>query len=291
MELIQIYKRGKNITEFSLFFIHFLQSLTYYTTNYEHSENKLIQYHLRIDAFELWCWRRLFRVPWTARRSNQSIQKEINPEYFGIRKDTDVGKDWRQEEKGATEDEMVGWHHWLNGYEFAQAQKMVKNKETWQWCSAWGGRVGHDCVTEQYLIYQDWFNCPVLSLWASSGSWWWAGKPRMLQSMGSQRIWQDWVTKLNWTEFPFSASISASESNQAFSYCVFLREFHCNPLSFLCFSSPYIFWRVLVRYFAKCFLMFMLCIFNKNITEDRSNGVSFFHKPYQQRDNANMSHY
>ena len=50
-------------------------------------------------------------VPWTARRSNQSILKEINPEYFGIRKDTDVGKDWRQEEKGATEDEMVGWHH------------------------------------------------------------------------------------------------------------------------------------------------------------------------------------
>ena len=94
--------------------------------------------HWRIDAFELLCWRRLLRVPWTARRSNQSILKEISPEYslegltlklklqyYGhlIRrtdswKHYDVGKDWKQEEKGTTEDEMVGWHHQLNGQEF-----------------------------------------------------------------------------------------------------------------------------------------------------------------------------
>ena len=94
----------------------------------------------RTDAFELWCWRRLLRVPWTARRSNQSILKEISPEYsleglmlklklqyFGhqsiaknwlIGKDSNAGKDWRQEEKGTTEDEMIGWHHQLNGHEF-----------------------------------------------------------------------------------------------------------------------------------------------------------------------------
>ena len=90
----------------------------------------------RTDAFELWCWRRLLRVPWTARRSNQSILKEISPgcslegvmlklQYFGhlmwrarvIGKDPDAGKDWGQEEKGTTEDEMVGWHHQLNGHE------------------------------------------------------------------------------------------------------------------------------------------------------------------------------
>ena len=91
-----------------------------------------------IDAFELWCWRRLLRVPWTARRSNQSILKEISPEYsweelmlklktpilwppdgknWLIWKDPDAGKDWRRKEKGTTEDEMVGWHHWLNGRE------------------------------------------------------------------------------------------------------------------------------------------------------------------------------
>ena len=93
--------------------------------------------HWRIDAFELWCWRRLLRVPWTARRSNQSVLKEISREYSleGLRlklklqwlldvnshligKDPDTGKDWRQEEKGTTDDEMVGWHHWLNGDEF-----------------------------------------------------------------------------------------------------------------------------------------------------------------------------
>ena len=93
----------------------------------------------RIDGFELLCWRRLLRVPWTARRSNQSILKEISPEcslegmmlklklqYFGhlmrrvglTGKDSDAGREWGQEEKGMTEDEMVGWHHRLNGREF-----------------------------------------------------------------------------------------------------------------------------------------------------------------------------
>ena len=85
----------------------------------------------RIDAFELWYWIRLLRVPWTARRSNQSILKEINPgislegmrlklklQYFGhlMRRvdsleKTDAGRDWGQEDKGMTEDEMAGWHH------------------------------------------------------------------------------------------------------------------------------------------------------------------------------------
>ena len=90
--------------------------------------------HQKIDAFELWCWRRLLRVPWTARRSNQSILKEISPGIsFGrndakaetpvlwpphanswlIGKDPDAGRDCGQEEKGMTEDEMAGWHHWL----------------------------------------------------------------------------------------------------------------------------------------------------------------------------------
>ena len=97
----------------------------------------------KIDAFELWCWRRFLRVPWTARRFNQSILKEISPgysleglmlklklQYFGylighflakswlIGKDPDAGRDWGQEEKGTTEDEMAGWHQWLDGHEF-----------------------------------------------------------------------------------------------------------------------------------------------------------------------------
>ena len=95
--------------------------------------------HRRIDAFELWCWRRLLRVPWTARRPNQSILKEISPvcsleglmlklklQYFGhlmwrvdsFEKNSDAGKDWGQEENGTTEEKMVGWHHRLNGHGF-----------------------------------------------------------------------------------------------------------------------------------------------------------------------------
>jgi len=90
--------------------------------------------HWRIDAFELWCWRRLLRVPWTARRSNQSILKEISPgcsleglrlklklQYFGHLMQR-VGRDWGQEEKGMTEDEMPGWHYWLDGHEFEWTQ-------------------------------------------------------------------------------------------------------------------------------------------------------------------------
>ena len=91
-----------------------------------------------MDAFELWCCRRLLRVLWTARRSNPSILKEISPEYsleglmlklklqyFGHMmwitdslEKTLMLKDWRQKEKGTTEDEMVGWHHRLDGHEF-----------------------------------------------------------------------------------------------------------------------------------------------------------------------------
>ena len=95
--------------------------------------------HQKIDTFELWCWRRLLRVAWTARRSNQSILKEIRSRVFIgrtdaeaetpilwpphgkswlIGKDPDAGKDWGQEEKGTTENETAGWHHRLDGCEF-----------------------------------------------------------------------------------------------------------------------------------------------------------------------------
>ena len=115
--------------------------------------------HWRIDAFELWCWRRLLRVPWTARRSNQSILKEISPvnihwqdwcgsgnshtlatwlKNWHFRKDPDAGKDWRQEEKGMTEDEMVGWHHWLDGHEFEQAPGVGDGQGNLTCYSPWG---------------------------------------------------------------------------------------------------------------------------------------------------------
>ena len=105
----------------------------------------------KIDAFELWCWRRLLRVSWTVRRSNQSILKEISPgcsleglmlklklQYFGpplvkswlIGKDPDAGRDWGREEKGTTEDEMAGWYHRLMS--LSKLQQLVMDREAWR---------------------------------------------------------------------------------------------------------------------------------------------------------------
>jgi len=109
----------------------------------------------KIDAFELWCWRRLLRVPWTARRSNQCILKEISPgislegmmlklnssthaRSWLIRKDSDAGRDWGQEEKGTTEDEMAGWHHWLNGRESEWTPGVGDEQGGLACCDSWG---------------------------------------------------------------------------------------------------------------------------------------------------------
>ena len=119
----------------------------------------------RIDAFELWCWRRLLRVTWTVKGSNQSILKEINPEYslerlklklklryFGhlIRRTDSLEKTLMlggQEEQVITEDEMVGWHHQLNGYEFEQTPGDGERKGSLACCSPWSYRESY--MTEQ----------------------------------------------------------------------------------------------------------------------------------------------
>ena len=112
--------------------------------------------HQRIDASELWWWRRLLRVPWTARRPNQSILREISPEYsleglmlklkfqyFGhlkswlIEKISDAGRDWGLEEKGTKEDEMAGWHHRLNGHEFVWTPGVGDGQGGLACCSSW----------------------------------------------------------------------------------------------------------------------------------------------------------
>ena len=137
--------------------------------------------HWRIDAFELWCWRRLLRVPGTERRSSQSILKEISPEYsigrtdaeaetpklwpldeknWLIGKDPDAGKDWRQEEKGMTEDEMVGWHHRLDGHEFEPAPGVGDGLGSLVYCWLWGCKESDmteqlnwtELINEQYYV-------------------------------------------------------------------------------------------------------------------------------------------
>ena len=114
--------------------------------------------HRRIDAFELWCGRRLLRVPWTARRSNQSILKKISPgcsleglmlklklQYFGhlMRRAASSEKtlmlgNWGQEEKGTTEDEMVRWHHRLDGHGFRWTLGVGDRQGGLACCGSWG---------------------------------------------------------------------------------------------------------------------------------------------------------
>ena len=131
--------------------------------------------HQRIDAFELWCWRRLLRVPWTARRSNQSILKEVSPgisleglmlklklQYFShlmrmswlIGKDSDAGRDWGQEERETTEDEMAGWHHWLDGCESEWTPGDGDRPGGLACCDSWGRK---ESDTAERLNWTDGF--------------------------------------------------------------------------------------------------------------------------------------
>ena len=129
--------------------------------------------HQRTDAFELWCWRRLLTVPWTARRSNQSIL-EGNKHWIFIGrtdveaeapilwppdgkgwltgKDPDAGKDWGQEENRMTEDEVVGWHHQLNRHEFEQTARDSKKQGSLAWGSSWGRKELDTTEQQQSLI-------------------------------------------------------------------------------------------------------------------------------------------
>ena len=112
--------------------------------------------HQIIDAFELWCWRRHLRVPWTARRSNQSILKEINPEhsleglmlklqYFGhlmqtansLEKSLMLGKIKGRKEERASEDEMAGWDHWCSGHELGKTLEDGEGQGSLACCSPW----------------------------------------------------------------------------------------------------------------------------------------------------------
>ena len=124
----------------------------------------------RIDVFELWCWRRLLSVPWTARRSNQSILKEIS---LGVH-----WKDWCWSWNSNT---LVTW-----------GKEPTHCKRPWCWERLKAGGEGDDRVGD------GWMASPTQWTWvcASSGRWWRTGKHGMPQSMGSQRVGHDWATEL-----------------------------------------------------------------------------------------------
>ena len=136
-----------------------------------------------------------------------------------IWKDPDAGKDWGQEEQGTAEHEMPGWHHQFNGYEFGWAPAVCVGQGGLAYWSSWGRKESDTTErlnwTELNLLlmlktlkagregddrgWDGWIASPAqwTWVWASSGSWWWTGKPGALQSMGSQRGRHGWATPLN----------------------------------------------------------------------------------------------
>ena len=126
--------------------------------------------HQRIDVFELWCWRRLLRVPWTARRSNQCILKEISPEYSleGL----------MLKLKSTT---LATW-----------CKEPTHLKRPWCWERLKARREGDDRGWDGWMASPTWWTW----IWVGSGSQWWTRRPGVLQSMGSQRARHDWVTDL-----------------------------------------------------------------------------------------------
>ena len=122
----------------------------------------------RIDAFELWCWRRLLRVPWTARRSNQSILKEISPEYSLERLILKLKLQY-----------LATW-----------CEELTHLKRPWCWERLKAGVEGDDRGWDGWMASPTWWPW----IWVSSGSWRWTGKPGVLRSMGSQRVRHDWAT-------------------------------------------------------------------------------------------------
>ena len=126
----------------------------------------------RIDAFELWYWKGLLRVPWTARRSNQSI--------------------WRKSVLN------IHWKDWCWSWSFnilaTWCEELTHWKRPWCWERLKVGGEGDNKGWYGWMASPTWWTW----IWTSSGSWWWTGKPGVLQSTGLQRVGQDWGTKLNW---------------------------------------------------------------------------------------------
>ena len=128
----------------------------------------------RIYVFEVWCWRRLLRVPWTARRSNQSILKEISP--------------------GCS---LEGMMLKLKLQYFGHLMQRVDSLEKTLMLGGIGGR-----RRRWWQRWDGWMISPTrwTWVWVNSGRWWWTGRPGVLQFMGLQRVGHDWPTELNWTD-------------------------------------------------------------------------------------------
>ena len=128
--------------------------------------------HRRIDSFEWWCWRRLLRVPWIAKRSKQFFLKEISP---GCSL-----KDW--------------FWSWNSNTLATWCKELTHLKRPWCWERLRAGREGDDRGWDGWMASQTQWTW----VWVDSSSWWWTGRPGVLWFMGSQRVVHNWATELNW---------------------------------------------------------------------------------------------
>ena len=135
------------------------------------SKNHTMLWKYRLS---LWCWRRLLRVPWTARRSSQSILKETSP--------------------GCS---LEGLMLKLKLQYFGHLMQRVDSLEKTLMLGGIGGRRGNNKGWDGFMASSTWCTW----VWVNSGSWWWAGRPGVLWFMGSQRVRHDWATELNWTDY------------------------------------------------------------------------------------------
>ena len=129
--------------------------------------------HQRTDAFELWCWRRLLRVPWTARRSNQSILRDISP--------------------GCS---LEGLMLKLKLQYFGH---LMRRTDSFEKTLMLGKIEGRRRRGRQRMRWLDSITDSMDMSWVNSWSWWWTGRPGVLRFMGSQRVGHDWATELNWS--------------------------------------------------------------------------------------------
>ena len=150
--------------------------------------------HWRIDAFELWCWRRLLRVPWTERRSNQSILKEISPEY-------------------ALEGLILRLKLQYFGH-------MIWRTDSFEKTLMLGNIEGRRRKGWQRMKLLDDITDSMTCIWTRFGSCWWTGKPGMLQYVGTQRVRHNWVTDLNWTEYKEKLKLCTMESEAEMMFSV-----------------------------------------------------------------------
>ena len=154
----------------------------------------------RIDAFELWCWRRLLRVPWTVRRSNQPILKEISPEY--------------SLERLMLKLKLQYFGHLMGRTDSFEKTLMLGKIE------------GRRRRRRQRMRWLDGSPSQWTWVWVGSGSCWWTGRPGMLQSMGSQRVGHVWETELNWTRI-FTAALFVTEKKIGKSLCLSRSNYCC----------------------------------------------------------------